>query len=313
MILPFTATPYRRRNRLQVPLYLEYKRGEIFYIDDAIKSISNIQYEVQDRIASGGNAVVHKCVDSVTGNEYAVKFQLTLTQKRLTRFKQEISLLKQVEHEHLIKYVDSGEVDSTVKNKTQKNETRKSILFLIMPLADSNLLQHVQKSQNTIVYADYIAQFKGLVSALAKLHQKAIHRDIKPENILIKGETWLLSDFGLCKFSDDNCLDITHENEAIGPRYWMSPEAVNRSIGNNDAISIQSDIFQLCSIFWFVVTGRHPSGIVSKEDWKGPDNIFEPIFNSLRHDPCKRPTDAKQLIKLLFEASLETPYADKVD
>ncbi len=288
---------------MQVPLYLEHKPREIFHIDAAIKSIENIQYEVQDRIASGGNAVVHKCVDSVTGNEYAVKFQLALAPRRVKRFKQEISLLKQVEHEHLIKYVDNGEVDSTVKYKTPKYETKKPILFLIMPLADSNLLQHVQKSQNTISYADYIAQFKGLGYALAVLHQKAIHRDIKPENILIKGETWLLSDFGLCKFFDDTCLDITHENEAIGPRYWMSPEAVNRSIGNNDAISIKSDIFQLCSIFWFVVTGRHPSGIVSKEDWKGPDNIFELIFNSLRHDPCKRPTDAKELIKLLFEAT----------
>lgn len=64
-----------------------------------------------------------------------------------------------------------------------------------MPIADFNLSQYIQKSQNKISYADYIAQFKGLVSALAVLHQKAIHRDIKPENILIKGETWLLSDF----------------------------------------------------------------------------------------------------------------------
>ncbi|MBW7898692.1 Serine/threonine-protein kinase StkP [Candidatus Brocadiaceae bacterium B188] len=298
---------------MQVSLYLNHKRDEIFYIKDAIKSISDNQYDIQERIASGGNAVVHKCVNSSTGDEYAIKFQLTLTENRIKRFKQEISLLKQVEHNHLIKYVDNGEVNSIVKYKGKKNEIIKNILFLIMPIADFNLSQYIQKSQNKISYADYIAQFKGLVSALAVLHQKAIHRDIKPENILIKGETWLLSDFGLCKFFDDNCLDITHENEPVGPRYWMSPEAVNRSIGNNDEISIKSDIFQLCSIFWFVVTGRHPSGVVSKKDWNGPDSIFEPIFNSLYHDPNERPIDANKLVELLHESTLRIPYANELD
>ncbi|MCP4370367.1 MAG: protein kinase [Deltaproteobacteria bacterium] len=105
-----------------------------------------------------------------------------------------------------------------------------------------------------------MAQFKGLTSALAALHDKALHRDIKPENILIKGETWFLGDLGLCKFFDHDQKDITNEKEPIGPRYWVSPEAVNRMVGNSDEITKKSDVYQLCSIFWFVVTGRHPSG-----------------------------------------------------
>lgn len=276
-----------------VDLYLDYKKN-VYKIEDSVKSASNKQYEVQERINAGGNAVIHKCADIITGEEYAIKFHLQTSLKRLKRFKQEIDLLKKIEHEQLIKYIDDGNVNAVLKN------IKKRIPFLIMPLEESNLKDYLQDERKNIPYEEYIAQFKGLASALAALHKKAIHRDIKPENILIIGEKWLLSDLGLCRFLVYP-QDITFEDEPIGPRYWMSPEAINRMVGNNDDISKTSDIFQLCSIFWFVVTGRHPSGILSRKDWNGPDNIFDPIFQSLSHNPQNRPSDANKLVELFNE------------
>ncbi|HPA13837.1 MAG TPA: protein kinase, partial [Desulfobacterales bacterium] len=199
-----------------------------------------------------------------------------------------------------IKYIDDG---STLA-KVGKEERIKRIPFLVMPKADQNLREYIVSSGNRVSYEVYIAQFKGLASALAALHGKALHRDIKPENILIKGETWFLSDLGLCKFFNHEQQDITEEQEAIGPRYWMSPEAVNRVVGNKDEITQRSDVYQLCSIFWFVVTGRHPSGVVKKSDWSGPQNIFEPIFQSLSHNPDQRPIDANHLLELLNDATI---------
>ncbi len=69
--------------------------------------------------------------------------------------------------------------------------------FVIMEKADENLISYL-KSHDTIGYETYAAQFRSLCEALESLHQHAIHRDIKPENILVRGETWVLSDFGLC-------------------------------------------------------------------------------------------------------------------
>lgn len=282
---------------MTINLYLDSNKKEIYRINDIIKSDSDNQFEVQDRINSGGNAVVHKCADIICGDEYAIKFHLAHGTRRLKRFKQEVRLLKQTKHDQLIRYIDEGKVNATVGKENRK----KRISFLIMPLAEINLMDFLKSQRKSISYEEYIAQFKGLASALAALHQKAIHRDIKPENILIKGETWLLSDLGLCKFVEHH-QDITFEDEPVGPRYWMSPEALNRMVGNNDDITKTSDIFQLCSIFWFVVTGRHPSGILSREDWNGPDNIFNAIFQSLSHNPQNRPSDANQLVTLLNEA-----------
>ncbi len=248
--------------------------------------------------------MVHRCIETISGEEFAIKFHLSLAQNKRQRFLREIELLRQIQHEQLIKYIDHGEITGSISKKVEgrvffQNET---LAFLVMPLADSNLTTLLQENRN-LSYEDYIGQFKGLARALSVLHRKAVHRDIKPENILVQGETWMLSDFGLCKFHD--CAEeLTTDNEAVGPRYWMSPEAVNRAIGNRDEISKRSDVFQLCSIFWFIVTGRHPSGCVCRGDWTGPENIFKLLLNALSHDENKRPSDGEQLVELLDSATL---------
>lgn len=279
-----------------LPLFLNDRSKGIYYINETITTTKGTQYEINERINSGGNAVVHKCVDINSGDEFAVKFNLTTSKKRISRFIQEIEVLKNVQHEQLMQYIDDGSVLAETKKSGKKD-----LFFLIMPLAERNLSNYLEAQK--VPYEEYIAQFKGLVAALKALHSKAIHRDIKPENILIKGETWFLSDLGLCKFFNSQ-QDLTREDEAIGPRYWMSPEACNRLVGNDDEITIQSDIFQLCSIFWFVVTGRHPSGILTAEDWKGPVNLFKPIYQSLAHNPFQRPSDSETLLKMLDEATI---------
>jgi serine/threonine-protein kinase len=86
----------------------------------------------------------------------------------------------------------------------------------------------------------------------------------------------------------------------------MSPEGLNRAIGNSDQVGKRSDVFQLCSVFWFVVTGRNPAGVVSKNDWNGPDNIFSVIYDSLSHDERQRPSSGGELVERLNLATLPT-------
>ncbi|WP_339307036.1 protein kinase [Paenibacillus sp. FSL L8-0435] len=286
-----------------ITLFLEQNRREVYYIPNRIEDENGRVYVVDaEKLGNGGNAVVHKCVDYVTGEEYAIKFQLSLKTKRIKRFMNEIKLLQEVEHEQLIKYIANGKCIG--KYKINKQEKNKEIPFIIMTLANKNLRDFLLEREE-IDFSEYIAQFQGLAAALAVIHKKAIHRDIKPENILVSGETWLLSDFGLCKFHDaDEEEDLTGDNENIGPKFWMSPEALNRTIGNKDEIMKCSDVYQLCSVFWYIVNKRHPSGVLTKDDWLGPEHIFDVIYNSLSHDPGKRPHDGESLFLKLCEATL---------
>jgi len=134
------------------------------------------------------------------------------------------------------------------------------------------------------------------------LHQYAIHRDIKPNNILIIGERWLLSDYGLCAFLDDDTEQLTKVNETVGPRFWMSPEANNRNVGKDDEIDKSSDVFQLAAVFWFIINKTHPIGVLTRNDWHGSEKLFEPVFNALHYDKKIRPKDGLQFSKQIENA-----------
>ena len=110
---------------------------------------------------------------------------------------------------------------------------------------------------------------------------------------MIRSDMWMLADFGLCKFltPDEHDVDVTLDNEKVGPVYWMSPESMNRVIGNNDEITKASDVFQLASVIWFAATKRHPTGIVTENDWRGSHEIYEVLASALSHDPQSRPQD----------------------
>lgn len=270
----------------------ELRNGNFYEIDDVIVTEDGRSYILDDWIARGGNGSVFRCFERSSGDEYAIKFLMYPRGRILKRFFREVRLLKELQHEHIVRYRGTG--------RTVSPGTAKGIRcpFIVMEIADNNLSDIAQAAP--IPPEIYVGQFRGLAKGLADLHSRAIHRDIKPENILIAGDRWLLSDYGLCRFSDRPDLDLTPSDQAIGPRYWLSPEAHNRRLGNLDVICAASDVFQLASVFWYVATGRHPSGIVSQDDWTGPHWLFPPVYQALQHRSSQRPADGSA-----FSATIE--------
>jgi serine/threonine protein kinase len=263
---------------------------EFFLVPDQVKVDPARVFEIGDRLAAGGNGVVHRCTDN-QGYECAIKFQLDQRPDRVERFAREIRLLSEVQHDHLMTYVGHGSVLAKRTRKFQGSieKNRPTTLnFVVMSLAQRNLSQLI-KSEATLP-AIYYPQFRGLARALGRLHHKAIHRDIKPDNILVIGDRWVLSDYGLCNIVDTHVEStLTPDWQVVGPRFWMSPEANNQSIGRSDSINAASDVFQLASVFWYVVNGTHPTGVLTRADWTGPDSLFEPIYKGLHYSTDVRP------------------------
>lgn len=253
---------------------------------------SEARFEIDSEhyLGSGGNAMIYQCSDAVTGYQYAIKIQVATDGERKKRFKREVQLLKELHHEQLMRGIAAGSLEMERKHR------KKSHPFAIIPLADRNL-NYVVKTRSSPPSFEFLAsQFRGLAEALAVLHERAIHRDIKPENILVHNDTWILADFGLCKLlkPPKGEVDITMVNEKVGPKYWMSPESMNRVVGNNDEITKASDVFQLAAVFWFAATKRHPTGIVKVKDWNGPRKMFDVLESALSHDPQSRPQDGAE-------------------
>ena len=273
---------------------IEYNK-KYYTLPDELLTKNN-SYELVEQLGSGGNGVVCECIDRA-GDAYAVKFLMHINSVAIARFEQEIALLKQFDNPHIIKYIDDGIV--IIEEGCTKSSSQKEIPFFIMEKADKNLLA-LLKENESIPYNSYIAQFRGLCQGLKELHARAIHRDIKPENILIKGERWILADFGLCALLDTaQRKDLTREYAKIGPQFWISPEAVNKFYFGDKAcsrIDTYSDIFQLCSVFVFALNREYPSGILTESEIKCPvEKLCELLIRALSHDPKKRPKDGQEL------------------
>lgn len=265
-----------------------------YAIDDHITGDDGRIYIVGERIAAGGNAVVHECNEKLSGDSYAVKFQVELKQRRRERFQREVELLRSFDDPHIIRFVATGTVPGVRTERIWKSgrlvtkQRGKSQLlpFVILMKASEDLAKHA-KTPQLIPPATYLAQFLGLSRALVKVNERALHRDIKPENILVVGSAWAISDFGLCDLNEGG-PDLSRVDERIGPALWMSPEAFNKNLGCLDAIDQTSDVYQLASVFWYATCGRHPTGIVRDTDWRGPAELFPVIERALLHSNKNR-------------------------
>ena len=274
--------------------------NKYFSINDSFSSkINSYYFTTTERLGAGGNGAVYECIDN-SGNILAVKFLLNLSDKAKTRFLQEIDILKKLNHPHIIKYYDSGSV-----NGIEGKNKEVSILFIVMEKADGNIVDYM-RTNGDISYEIYAPQIRGLSAALGYLHDYAFHRDIKPENILVRGETWLLSDLGLCTAVDeDEQIGITNINERIGPKYWLSPEAIDKMYFGNEEVDAASDVYQLSAVFWFIITRRYPLGIIDDDDvneYKG--NVCRQILAALKYNKAKRFNNGKKLFDTICNVTL---------
>lgn len=263
-----------------------------FSIEEEFEILSD-KYQYQEHLGKGGNSSVECFIEKNSGIEYAVKI-IPLDscndfyKREALRVKTELSILTKLKHNHIVRYY--GHKLGKIKKRKFKGESSiVDALFIVMEKADCSLKDYIRN--NKVDYSQYAGQMLGLCDALKLLHTLAIHRDLKPENILVVNSSWVISDFGLCSMLDGSGPEITSHSKAIGPKYWLSPEAFSRYIDIDEhrkEIICGSDIYQMCAIFWFVINRKHPSGILSLDDFTGPEKLYEPIHKGLQHDSSRR-------------------------
>ncbi|MFS2400782.1 protein kinase family protein [Bacteroides thetaiotaomicron] len=223
------------------------------------------------------------------------------------RFYREINALNKCKQYHVANVITiyfSGQLSCIGKNRDGK-EVAFYFPFYIMDYATSDLKNYLENNQ--ITYAERINLCLQIAEDLKGLNDLGCyHRDLKPDNILMFDNIWKIGDLGLIAFRDEDEL-YDKKNEFIGPKGWLSPEAMNKYLSYDDSeykfdckIDHQSDIFQLGKIFWYIFQGNVPIGGISRSDFfDRRDEVYSLLKYMLNHSKKQRPLTIDYVINNL--------------
>lgn len=203
------------------------------------------EYDPLDVLGKGISSVVRRCLNRITGSEYAVKIIDLLADQAPTilEVQNEISLLKELRGgPNIIELYDVYET--------------KTYVFLVFELMKCELFDHL----NDVIRIDENETkeiIKNILTAINHLHSKRIiHRDIKLENILIDDNFNVkLTDFGFSTKVDEN----TKLRELFGTQIYMAPEVLKCGCGrNSEGYSFPADIWSCGILVSIMLTGSSP-------------------------------------------------------
>ncbi|ETM47116.1 STE/STE11/CDC15 protein kinase [Phytophthora nicotianae P10297] len=193
-------------------------------------------YQLGAEIGRGGFGIVYGALDLRNGRSVAIK-QVSLRdidKDELLSIETEISLLRKLNHENIVKYHD------TIKTQ--------GYLYIVLEyMENGSLAQFIKKfgSLSETLVAMYITQ---VLRGLAYLHEQGVlHRDVKGANILTTKDGLVkLADFGVAI----KLNETQKANSVVGSPYWMAPEVIEMS-----GWSSASDIWSVgCTIIELLTT-----------------------------------------------------------
>ena len=159
----------------------------------------------------------------------------------INQMKEEISILKQLNHKNIVKFYGYSETNNQ--------------LLINMEYIKYGTLSKWMKSKQKIKEEDASAILSSVLSAVEYMHSKHIcHRDIKPENIMFSEENDLSSvkiiDFGL---SAQHFNYLTN-NDYCGTFIYMAPEQIEKKLYHYSV-----DIWSIGILMFMLLNGgKHP-------------------------------------------------------
>lgn len=204
--------------------------------EHSLRSICNGRgYVLEKLIGKGGMGQVWLARDP-RGCEVAVKVPVG-TPEAVKRLLFEIDLLRRLQHEHVVGYVDSFEASG--------------LPILVMEYAGGVNLE-LKAMGRRLNESEALARTVQLLLGLDYLHSMGvIHRDVKPKNVIVgDNRTYLkLVDLGTA----------TYFHRAGVPECVISPGGYTPPEQHRYMASPQGDIWSVGATLYFMLTGQHPA------------------------------------------------------
>lgn len=194
--------------------------------------------EKGERIASGSCGDLYHGIYG--GRDVAVKILRPehLNDALEVEFAQEVAILREVEHPHVVRFIGVC--------------TRPSDLCIVTEyMSGGSLYDYLHKNHKVLKLPELLKFAIDVCKGMEYLHQKdIIHRDLKTANLLMDCDKVVkVADFGVARFQNQGGV-MTAET---GTYRWMAPEVINHQPYDQKA-----DIFSFAIVLWELITAKIP-------------------------------------------------------
>ncbi|UCH60565.1 MAG: protein kinase [Anaerolineales bacterium] len=272
----------------------------------------NNRYQLEERLGSGGMAVVYRAQDLMLERDVAIKI---LRESYLEdpafqeRFRQEAKAAANLSHPNIVTVHDFG--------------LDRGRLFIVMEFVPGAHLKSILQRQGNLPIAEAISILIQACAGIGYAHRAGlVHCDIKPHNILITPDKRVkVTDFGIARLLAS--IQPGEHSEVV----WGSPQYFSPEQASGGAPSLASDVYSLGVILYELLTGRlpfysedatelarlhreTPPPPPSKFNSAIPPALEQILLKVLAKDPALRFRNADQLGRVLVSYQTANQFAE---
>jgi serine/threonine protein kinase len=204
------------------------------------------RYQILGIIGQGGMGTVFKAYHLNLKRHVAIKtlrVDKIATVELVSRFRQEMELIGQMDHANVVRATDAGE--------------KNGVFYLVMDFLSGCDLGTLVAKRGPLDLPNACELIRQAALGLDYIHQTLVHRDIKPSNLMLtnSGQVKVL-DLGLahCDLGGLSDRETTPQGYAVGTFAYMAPEQA----AGTRAIDGRADIYSLGCTLFKLLTGKAP-------------------------------------------------------
>ena len=282
---------------------------------DDLRAALGDGYTLERELGGGGMSRVFVARDLTLGREIVVKMlspelAASLSTERFTR---EIRLAAALQEPHIVPVLAAG-------------QTADGLPWYSMPYVTGESLR-ARLTHGPLPVGEALGILRNVAQALAYAHERGIvHRDIKPDNVLLSSGTAVVTDFGIAKALSASTTQapgatLTSVGTSIGTPAYMAPE---QAVGDSN-VDQRADLYAWGVMAYELLAEAHPFAMhttpqalitahltqlpapIAPRGGTVPATIAALVMQCLAKDPAARPASARDLLRVLDDAS--TPGA----